>query len=138
MDKWLDKDMEVFSQMMADKGYINDFLVNNKFSGDLLSSLRHLAEYAYKEELPMFPIVLHTRVPDHKDLNSDPLLELKVIETDFGLYIREAAIVSMRINDKMKSNINVSFSTSDKFPDSQQLLDKIRNRAEKKNKSKRI
>lgn len=136
MDRWLEKDLEQFSKLMTDKGYTADFLVNGKYSGDLLAALTTTAEVAHAEEYSMFPVILHTPVPDPVHTNQT-LLKLRVDHGDTGLRIRDATIESAKIDGKTKNNLNVSFLNTVKFPSSTELLEKIKKKISKQLKPRR-
>lgn len=136
MDRWLEKDLESFSKLMTDKGYTADFLVNGKHSGELLAALTTTAEVAHAEEYSMFPVILHTPVPDRIPTNQT-LLKLRVDHGDDGLRIRDATVESAKIDGKIKYNINVPFLNTVKFPTNEELLEKIRKKISKQIKPRR-
>lgn len=136
MDRWLEKDLEIFSKLMTDKGYTSDFLVNGKYSGDLLSAMTTTAEAAHAEEYSMFPVILHTRVPDPNPSNL-ALLKLRVDHGDNGLRIRDAEIESLKIEGKTRYNVNVNFLNTMKFPSNEELLDKMKKKISKQIKPRR-
>lgn len=110
--------------------------MNGKHSGDLLAALTTTAEAAHAEEYSMFPVILHTPVPDQVATNKT-LLKLRVDHGDDGLRIRDATIESAKIDGRTKYNINVSFANTVKFPSNEDLLEKIKKKFSKQIKPRR-
>ncbi|MBN8879870.1 MAG: hypothetical protein J0I32_20165 [Sphingobacteriales bacterium] len=134
MDKWLAQDLEAFSRLMDKKGYTGPFLVNNSYSGELLAAVKVSEATAKEQGSALFPLILHTRIKTG-DAADMPLLRLRLDDTDQGIQIRDATIETVKVNGITRYNVDVPFANTGKFPSNEELMEKVRKRFIKTNKT---
>lgn len=134
MDRYLEKEMEAFRDIMNAKGYTEHFLVNHKHSGELLPAMQATAMEAYEQEYDPFPMILHTRLSDPR-LETVPVIMFRVDHTDRGLNIRDAEVEGLVVNGKPMRK-ELSFSGNRQFPSKEKLLNSLLNTNRLKHKRK--
>lgn len=136
MDRYLENDLQDFSDLMRSKGYKDLFLVNSYISGSLFDAMHATVMKARDEEYDPFPMILHTRLLDPR-FEGIPLLMLRVDRTDCGLKIRDAEVESLMVRGQATRKA-IPFSDNKQFPEEKKLLNSLAERQKIKQKRKGI